>query len=92
MANDLKNMLVTDIVLNEANPRSITEDKMQLLIQSILVFPKMLSLRPVVADASTHIAYGGNMRTRALLAIKDMPAANFGLPAKADKIPAAYTI
>lgn len=72
MANDLKNMLVTDIVLNEANPRSITEDKMQLLIQSILVFPKMLSLRPVVADASTHIAYGGNMRTRALLAIKDM--------------------
>ena len=69
MANDQKNMLVTDIVLNADNPRDITPDKLELLVQSILVFPKMLQLRPVVIDAATAVAYGGNMRTRALLLI-----------------------
>ena len=47
----------------------ITPDKLELLVQSILVFPKMLQLRPVVIDAATAVAYGGNMRTRALLLI-----------------------
>lgn len=65
-------MLVTDIVLNADNPREITPDKLELLVQSILVFPKMLAIRPVVLDAQTHVAYGGNMRTRALLLIRDM--------------------
>lgn len=72
MANDLKSVLVTDIVLNADNPRQITEDKMELLVQSILVFPKMLALRPVVCDAATMVVYGGNMRTRALLLIQAM--------------------
>lgn len=70
MANDVKNMLVTDIVLNADNPREISDDKLLLLVQSILVFPKMLAIRPVVADAETHVVYGGNMRTKALLAIQ----------------------
>lgn len=72
MANDLKNMLITDIVLNADNPREITPEKMELLVQSILVFPKMLSLRPPVLDASTHVVYGGNMRVRAMLIILHM--------------------
>lgn len=72
MANDYKNMLVTDIVLNADNPREITPDKLELLVQSILVFPKMLAIRPVVADAETHVVYGGNMRTRALLIIQQL--------------------
>lgn len=72
MANDYKNMLVTDIVLNADNPREITPDKLELLVQSILVFPKMLAIRPVVADAETHVVYGGNMRTRALLMIQQL--------------------
>ena len=72
MANDYKNMLITDIVLNADNPREITPDKLELLVQSILVFPKMLAIRPVVADAETHVVYGGNMRTRALLIIQQL--------------------
>lgn len=73
MANDLKSMLITDIVLNADNPREITPEKLELLVESVLSFPKMLAIRPVVLDASTHVVYGGNMRTRALLLIKDMP-------------------
>ena len=65
-------MLITDIVLNADNPREITPEKMELLVQSILVFPKMLSLRPPVLDASTHVVYGGNMRVRAMLLILNM--------------------
>lgn len=65
-------MLVTDIVLNADNPREITPDKLELLVQSILVFPKMLAIRPVVADAETHVVYGGNMRTRALSMIQQL--------------------
>nr|DAT06073.1 MAG TPA: hypothetical protein [Caudoviricetes sp.] len=38
------------------------------LITSILVFPKMLALRPIVVD-DTMTALGGNMRLRALSAI-----------------------
>ncbi|MCM1221283.1 MAG: hypothetical protein NC548_43070 [Lachnospiraceae bacterium] len=72
MANELKSVMVTDIVLNADNPREITDDKMALLVQSLLVFPKMLALRPVVIDAATHVVYGGNMRTKALLLIQAM--------------------
>ena len=59
------------IALNERNPRTITDGKMQKLINSILVFPKMLSMRPVVID-ETNVALGGNMRLKALQAISQM--------------------
>lgn len=38
------------VKLNKANPRNITADKINKLVNSILVFPKMLSIRPVVVD------------------------------------------
>ncbi|MDH6308097.1 DNA modification methylase [Dysgonomonas sp. PFB1-18] len=53
------------IVLNDSNPRTITDEKFIKLVESILVFPKMLELRPVVLDEN-YIALGGNMRTRGL--------------------------
>lgn len=56
---------------NEANPRTITEANFQKLVKSILVFPKMLQLRPIVVD-ETYKALGGNMRTRALCHIVSM--------------------
>ena len=59
------------IALNERNPRTITDGKMQKLINSILVFPKMLSMRPVVIDEA-NVALGGNMRLKALQAISQM--------------------
>lgn len=59
---------LSQLVENPDNPRHITERSLQRLITSILVFPKMLSLRPIVVD-ETMTALGGNMRLRALSAI-----------------------
>ena len=59
------------IKVNDKNPRTITEDKLRRLIESILVFPKMLSIRPIVID-DKGVALGGNMRTRALKEIKKL--------------------
>ena len=59
------------IKVNDKNPRTITEDKLRRLIESILVFPKMLTIRPIVIDEKC-VALGGNMRTRALKEIKKL--------------------
>lgn len=53
------------LVENESNPRTITEEKFKKLVKSLLVFPRMLTLRPIVVDA-TMTVLGGNMRLRAL--------------------------
>lgn len=62
---------LTQIKVNGANPRTITDEKFDKLINSILVLPKMLELRPIVVD-DTFVALGGNMRYRALSAIEGM--------------------
>lgn len=62
---------LSQITLNASNPRTISEGKFSKLIDSILVLPKMLELRPVVVTDS-YDALGGNMRTRALVAISQM--------------------
>lgn len=64
---------LSQIHINSANPRTITDKKFGKLIDSILVLPKMLELRPIVVD-DTFTALGGNMRFRALTAIVDMSA------------------
>lgn len=65
---------LSQIQVNGANPRTITDTKFEKLIGSILVLPKMLELRPIVVD-NTFVALGGNMRYRALTAISDMDEA-----------------
>lgn len=62
---------LSQISVNTANPRQITDDKFHRLVNSILVLPKMLELRPIVVD-DTMVALGGNMRYRALRGIADM--------------------
>ncbi len=62
---------ITQVKINNENPRIITSDKFTKLVNSILVFPKMLSLRPVVVD-NVRKALGGNMRTQALKEIAKM--------------------
>ena len=59
------------VVENEENPRTITTEKFQKLVKSILVFPRMLTLRPIVVD-ETMTVLGGNMRLRALKHIVSM--------------------
>lgn len=62
---------LTQIKVNGDNPRTITNEKFDKLINSILVLPKMLELRPIVVD-DTFVALGGNMRYRALTAVESM--------------------
>lgn len=66
---------------NEANPREISQANFQKLVQSIIVFPRMLTLRPIVIDEAFH-ALGGNMRLKALQHIVTMDEA--GIQVKLD--------
>lgn len=68
---ETKKLKLTQVTENERNPRMITDAKLQQLIDSLLVFPRMLDLRPVVVD-ETNKALGGNMRLRALVLISEM--------------------
>ena len=68
-----KKLKIAQVAINAANPRTITEDKFNKLITSILVLPKMLEVRPVVVD-SKFVALGGNMRIKALQTIAEMSA------------------
>lgn len=64
---------LSQVQLNEANPRTISDDKFEKLVKSVLSLPKMLGIRPVVTD-DTLVVLGGNMRLRALTAISQMSA------------------
>ena len=64
-------VLLTQVNVNAANPRTITERKLNLLVERLLAFPKMIEIRPVVVD-DTMTALGGNMRLRAFNAISKM--------------------
>lgn len=60
-----ENVLLSQVKVNEANPRTIKEHKLRLLMERLIVFPKMITLRPVVVD-NAMVALGGNMRIKAL--------------------------
>lgn len=62
---------LSQVRVNKANPRTITEKKLRLLVERLLAFPKMIEVRPVVVD-NTMTALGGNMRVRALNLIAQM--------------------
>lgn len=79
-----KKLKITQVTINAANPRTITEDKFNKLITSILVLPKMLEVRPVVVD-SKFVALGGNMRIKALQSVAEMSADDIASRLAADK-------
>lgn len=62
---------LSQVKVNAANPRTITERKLNLLVERLLAFPKMIGIRPVVVD-NKMIALGGNMRLRAFQQIAKM--------------------
>lgn len=68
---DIQKIKLDKIQINKDNPRIITKEKMDKLVNSILVFPKMLEIRPIVVD-SGMTALGGNQRTEALRKISRM--------------------
>ena len=72
MSEPVRKMLpLTKIKANQQNPRIISESKLKKLINSLLVFPKMMSLRPITLD-DKNCVLGGNMRQTALGRISQM--------------------
>lgn len=69
-------MQLSAIKVNPKNPRLIKDAKADKLMQSLLSFPKMLSLRPIVVDAS-NVALGGNMRLSTIKRIVDLTPDEF---------------
>jgi 3'-phosphoadenosine 5'-phosphosulfate sulfotransferase (PAPS reductase)/FAD synthetase len=60
-----KKVKLTEIKVNQDNPRQITKKAMELLSKSLKEFPEMLELREIVVD-DEMVILGGNMRYRAL--------------------------
>lgn len=62
------------IIANKDNPRIIKDDKFKKLVQSIIDFPEMLSLRPIVVN-DDMVVLGGNMRLKACreAGLKEVP-------------------
>ena len=56
---------ITKILPNPDNPRTIKKAQFEKLKKSIIDFPEMIGLRPIVVDDAMMIL-GGNMRLRAL--------------------------
>lgn len=61
----VKNLKISEIKENPNNPRDISEYMLNVLAKSILCFPRMLEIRPIVVN-SEYVALGGNQRLKAL--------------------------
>lgn len=68
---------ISRIKENANNPRSISKEKFMKLVKSLLTFPEMLQLRPIVVDNNLMVL-GGNMRLKALLHILQMSVNDMG--------------
>jgi len=62
---------------NKANPRFIRDKSFGKLIDSVLIFPRMLELRPIIVDTKMT-CLGGNMRFKALTAISKLSIEQIG--------------
>lgn len=62
---------ISQLQVNEQNPRTCTDKQFEKLLRSVITFPKMLEVRPIVVGED-GVALGGNMRLRALQAIATM--------------------
>ena len=62
---------IGDLRENENNPRKISEEQLEKLTVSLLMFRGMMNLRPIAANEENMIL-GGNMRYRALNRILEM--------------------
>jgi DNA modification methylase len=57
---------ITELRLNQDNPRVIKDDKFKKLVKSIQEFPQMLEIRPIVVN-DEMVVLGGNMRLKACI-------------------------
>ena len=71
MEQYINRLPLSEVTANTKNPRTISEARLQKLIDSLLVFPRMLYMRPVIIDGES-VVLGGNMRIEALHRIARM--------------------
>jgi hypothetical protein len=64
MAENFILLPISELRLNDDNPRLIKEERFAHLVQSLIDFPEMMRLRPAVVDEA-GLVLGGNMRSRA---------------------------
>ena len=57
---------INSIKVSPDNPRVIKKDKFKKLMKSIMEFPEMMDLRPIIVD-ETNTVLGGNMRLQACI-------------------------
>jgi len=62
----IEKVKISEVKLNENNPRTIKDEKFRKLVASIKEFPKMLEIRPIVVNEEMTVL-GGNMRLRACI-------------------------
>ncbi len=69
-----KKVKIGSVKVNPNNPRIIKDDKFKKLVQSIIDFPEMLDIRPIVVNKEM-IVLGGNMRLKACIeaGFKEIP-------------------
>lgn len=72
--SQIERVPISEIKINESNPRTIQEEKFEILKNSLESFPEMLEARPVVIDPE-GVILGGNMRFRAAkeIGMKEIP-------------------
>jgi arsenate reductase-like glutaredoxin family protein len=63
---------IEQVKLNDANPRYIKDNRFEQLVQSLIEFPDMLHIRPIVIDED-GVALGGNMRLCASPILRCLP-------------------
>jgi hypothetical protein len=62
---------IGQIKANDNNPRFIKDERFKQLTESLVQFPEMLQLRPLVVDED-FVVLGGNMRLRAVLHLRKL--------------------
>jgi len=70
----MKIIKISEVKVNPNNPRIIKDDNFKKLVKSVIDFPEMLHLRPIVVNKEMVIL-GGNMRYKACIeaGIKEIP-------------------
>jgi hypothetical protein len=70
----IQKVKIGDVKVNPNNPRIIKDDKFDKLVKSVVDFPEMLEIRPIVVNKEM-IVLGGNMRLKACIeaGIKEIP-------------------
>jgi len=70
----IETVKITEVKLNPNNPRVIKDDNFKKLVKSVIDFPEMLNIRPIVVN-DDMIIIGGNMRFKACkkAGLKEIP-------------------